>query len=247
MRGTQSVQRALSLLRLVARRPEGGVKLAALVRESGLDRGTAYRLLSCLVEEEFLIRDEAQEYRLGSQATLLGSLLPSAVPLQTRFSPTMKRLARITEDTIFLMIRRGDCVQCDHREVGGSFVKILTTDIGQRRLLGVGTGGAAVLGLLSPAELDLIWTRNRSAYEDQGITQKQLRATAQAARVRGYATTFDQLEAGVAGLGVAFRIGIHAMGAISIATLTPRLVPERERQLVSLISAELEALGLASG
>lgn len=239
------MRRALALLRLVARRPEGGAKLAALVRESGLDRGTAYRLLTCLVEEEFLDRDAAQQYRLGTQATLLGSLMPSAVPLQTRFSPGMKRLARIAGDTVFLMIRRGDCVQCDHREVGGSLVKILTTDIGQRRLLGTGTGGVAVLRLLDDAEIGALWTRNRAAYQEHGIPQERLIAMAHAVRARGLAITFDSFESGVAGLGMAFRLGEHAMGALSIATLTPRFGPERQHELALLMAAELKALGLS--
>lgn len=244
VRGAQSVRRALSLLRLVARRAEGGVKLAMLVRESGLDRGTVYRLLSCLVEEEFLDRDGAQLYRLGPQATLLGSLMPAALPLQARFAPAMKRLARIAGDTVFLMVRHGDEVQCDHREVGGTLVKILTTDIGQRRLLGTGTGGVAVLGLIDDAELGAIWARNRTVYQEHGITRERLLAMAHAVRVRGLAITFDSFEPGVAGLGMGFRLGAHAMGALSIATLTPRFGPERQHELGELMAAEIMALGL---
>ena len=245
VRGAQSVRRALVLLRLVARRSEGGVKLAALVRESGLDRGTAYRLLSCLVEEQFLDRDASQLYRLGPQAMLLGSLMPSAAPLQARFAPAMKRMARIAGDTVFLMVRRGDYVQCDHREVGGAFFKMMTTDIGQRRLLGTGTGGVAVLGLIDDAELSAVWTRNRAAYLDREMPRERLLAMAHAVRVRGLAITFDSIEPGVAGIGIAFRMGEHAMGALSIGTLTPRFGPERQHELGELMLAQLKALGLA--
>jgi len=44
------------------------------------------------------------------------------------------------------MVRRSDMVQCEYREMGGGLVKILTTDIGRRRLLGTGTGGEASRG-----------------------------------------------------------------------------------------------------
>ncbi len=60
------MRRALALLRGVAKCPEGGIRLAQLVRTSGLDRATAYRLLTCLV-------DAQQLYRLGPQAVMLGS------------------------------------------------------------------------------------------------------------------------------------------------------------------------------
>lgn len=246
VRGAQSVRRALGLLRGVAKRSDSGVKLAQLVRESGLDRGTAYRLLTCLVEEGFVDRDEAQLYRLGPQAVMLGSLMPALAPLVTRFGPGMKRIARIAGDTVFLMVRHGDMVQCDHREVGGSLVKILTTDVGQRRLLGTGTGGVAVLGLMDDEELRRVWQRHAADYTARGIPLERLLAMAHAVRSRGCAITFDSIEAGVAGIGLAFRLGEHAMGALSIGTLTARFGPERQHELGELLAAEIRTLGLGS-
>ncbi|MFT3955716.1 MAG: IclR family transcriptional regulator [Piscinibacter sp.] len=247
VRGAQSVRRALGLLRGVAKRSDSGVKLAQLVRESGLDRGTAYRLLTCLVEEGFVDRDEAQLYRLGPQAVMLGSLMPALAPLVTRFGPGMKRIARIAGDTVFLMVRHGDMVQCDHREVGGSLVKILTTEVGQRRPLGTGTGGVALLGLMDDDELRRIWQRHAVDYTARGIPLERLLAMAHAVRTRGCAITFDSIEAGVAGIGLAFRLGEHAMGALSIGTLTARFGPERQHELGELLATEIRALGLGAG
>lgn len=244
VRGAQSVRRALALLRLVGKSGEAGVKLAQVVRESGLDRATAYRLLCCLVEEQFVDRDETQHYRLGPQAVLLGSLMPSPAPLLSRFVPAMKRIARIAGDTVFLMMRHGDGVVCEHREVGGALVKILTTDVGQRRLLGTGTGGVAVLGLMTDGELSQTWQRHRAEYQERGVGEERLLAMARAVRARGLAITFDSFEVGVAGIGLAFRMGEHAMGAVSVATLTARFGPERQHELGELLSAELRAMGL---
>ncbi len=244
VRGAQSVRRALCLLRRVAKRADSGVKLAQLVRESGLDRGTAYRLLTCLMEEGFVDRDDAQLYRLGPQAVTLGSLMPAPAPLVTRFAPGMKRIARIAGDTVFLMVRHGDMVQCDHREVGGTLVKILTTDVGQRRLLGTGTGSVAVLGLMDDAEIGRVWQRHADDYTGRGIPLERLLAMARAVRVQRCAITFDAVEPGVAGIGMAFRLGEHAMGALSIGTLTARFGPERQYELGELLAGELRTLGL---
>ncbi|UZG44407.1 IclR family transcriptional regulator [Caldimonas thermodepolymerans] len=246
VRGAQSVRRALTLLRLVARRGTTGARLAHLVRDSGLDRATAYRLLTCLVEEQFLQREDGQHYRLGPQALLLSSSMPSAAMLVSRFGPAMKRISRIAGDTAFLMIRKGDYVQCDHREVGGSLIRILTTDIGQRRLLGMGTGGAAVLGLMDDDEISATWSRHETEYLDHDISRDRLLAMARAVRVNDMlAITFDAVETGVAGIGKAFRLGTHAMGALSIGTLTARFGPERQLELAELLTAELKTLGLA--
>ena len=244
--GTQSVRRALSLLRLVAREGEHGVRLAQLVKATGLDRSTAYRLMSCMVEEQFIDRDDEQLYRLGPQAVLLGSLLPSAGcnTLAIRFLPTLKRIARIAGDTVFLMIRQGDFVQCVHREVGSSLVKILTTDVGQRRLLGTGTCGVAVLAFMSDDEISEAYQRQATEYHDRQIALERLLAVAEAVRERGCAITFESFEIGVTGIGIGFRMGEHAMGAISIATLTQRFGPERQQSLQALLHNELRGLDL---
>ncbi len=244
MRGAQSVRRALSLLRGVATQSERGVKLVQLVRESGMDRGTAYRLLSCLVEEGFVHRDEQGLYRLGPQAVVLGSLMPQMTPLIAMFGPPMKRIARIAGDTVFLMIRYGDMVQCDHRELGGALAEVLTTVSGQRRLLGTGTGSVAILGLMDEVEIAKLWERHAAEYGALGFSLERLQAMAHAVRQRRIAITFDAIEPGVAGIGVAFRIGSHAMGALSIGTHTARFGPERQFQLGELLKAELDALGL---
>ena len=244
-RGTQSVRRALQLLRRVAKCNDHGIKLAQLVRESGLDRATAYRLLCCLVDEQFVDRDAEHLYRLGPQAVLLGSLLPQPTPLLRRFVPTMKRIGRIGGDTVFLMMRQGDLVYCAHREEGSSPIKILTTNIGQRRLIGTGTGGRAVLGLMDPAEIAAIHARNAAQYAENGLAVEQLLQTGVAAREQGCMVTFDAFgEVGVAGFGIAFRMGEHAMGALSIATLTARFGYERQHRLRQLMETELRALGL---
>jgi DNA-binding IclR family transcriptional regulator len=245
VRGVQSVRRALQLLRRVAKGNDDGVKLAQLVRDEGLDRATTYRLMSCLVEEQFVDRDSESLYRLGPESVLLGSLLPQPTPLLRRFVPVMKRIGRIGGDTVFLMMRQGDHVYCAHREEGSSPIKILTTSIGQRRLLGTGTGGTAVLGLMTDADIAATFARNPAAYAEHQIGIDRLRAMGTAVREQGCALVFDSFgEIGVAGFGIAFRMGEHGMGAISIATLTARFGYERQHRLRQLFETELRGLGL---
>jgi len=245
VRGAQSVRRALQLLRQVARCNDEGVKLAQLVRDAGLDRATTYRLMRCLVEEKFVDRDNEHLYRLGPESVLLGSLLPQPTPLLRRFVPVMKRIGRIGGDTVFLMMRQGDHVYCAHREEGNSSIKILSTSIGQRRLIGTGTGGTAALGLMSDTEIAATFARNAQCYAENNITLDRLMAMATAVREQGCALVFDSFgEAGVAGFGCAFRMGEHGMGAISIATLTARFGFERQHRLRQLFEDELRALGL---
>ena len=244
VKGTQSVRRALQLLRQVARGNDQGVKLAQLVRDAGLDRGTTYRLMSCLVEEQFVDRDSASLYRLGPEAVLLGSLLPQPTPLLRRFVPVMKRIGRISGDTVFLMMRQGDHVYCAHREEGSSLVKVLTTNVGQQRLIGTGTGGAAVLRYMGAEELAQTHARHAAEYAEWGMDADRLQEMATVVQQTGHAVTYDAIEIGVSGCGMAFRMGNHGMGALSIATLTARFGPERQQMLADLFRRELQSLGL---
>jgi len=247
VRGTQSVRRALQLLHCVAKYNDEGVKLAQLVRDQGLDRATTYRLMTCLVAEQFVDRDGEQRYRLGPQAVLLGSLLPQPTPLLRRFVPVMKRIGRIGGDTVFLMIRQGDLVYCAHREEGSSPIKILSTSIGQRRLIGTGTGGTAVLGFMEKNEIAATFARNASAYADMYIDGELLQNKATAVREQGCALVLDSFgEVGVAGFGMAFRMGEHGMGAISIATLTAHFGFERQHKIRQLLETELRGLGFGA-
>lgn len=247
IQGAQSVRRALMLLRLVAKYRDEGVKLARLVRESALDRGTAWRLLSCMVEEGFIDRGSDNLYYLGPEAVLLNSLSFRPAALLSRFVPALQRVARISGDTTFLMMRQADHVYCMHREEGSSKVRVLTTNVGQRRAIGTGTGGTAVLGLMDNAEIKAIYERHQSEYMDLRMDLNSLFSKANDVRDRGFALTYDEFdEIGVAGVGIAFHISHHGMGAISLATLTARLGVERIETLRKLLANEVRSLGFAT-
>ena len=62
--GAQSLRRALKLLRLLAEHHEDGIRLPEVMAASGLERSTAHRLLSCLVEERFAERDATGRRRV---------------------------------------------------------------------------------------------------------------------------------------------------------------------------------------
>ncbi|UZG44391.1 IclR family transcriptional regulator [Caldimonas thermodepolymerans] len=244
VQGAQSLRRALGLLRYVAQAGEAGMRLADLVRSTGLDRATAYRMLSCLVEEEFLDRDDDLRYRLGPLAVLLGSTLPAPTPLLQRFVPVMKRVARISNESVFLVLRRGDHAHCTHREHGPSGERVLAGRVGKERLLGTSTGGLAILGLLEPAAVQALYRRHESEYADLGIDERELLERAASTRRTGYAVSVDSLEPGVSGVGVAFHLSRQGMAALSINAWSAQFGVERQCQARELLMQELNSLGL---
>src|SRR5215469_14532070 len=73
VRGSQSIDRAMQLLRHVAAHHAQGIELAALVEATQLDRTTTYRIATSLVRAGLVGRDGTTGlYRLGIEAMALG-------------------------------------------------------------------------------------------------------------------------------------------------------------------------------
>ncbi len=87
------------LLKLIAAHHPTGVALGVLAQAAGLDRATAYRLATSLVESGMVEREQ-RLYRLGLDAMQLGLAAMKGAPILDRCRPVMQRLARRTEDTI---------------------------------------------------------------------------------------------------------------------------------------------------
>ena len=240
--GAQSLRRSLQLLRLLAERQEDGAKLSEVMEASGLERSTAHRLLSCLVEERFAERDETTKaYRLGIDAMQLGFASMRRVPLVDTCRPLMQKLARMSGDTVFLVIRQGDYCLCLHREEGHFPVKVFTTDIGGRRLLGLGAGGLALMASLADSEVERIFERHVDDYAQAGFTRERLRQAVRSTRSAGHADIVDTLTTGVSGVGCTFAASPGTLAAISFGAISPRLPPKRKREMAQLLKTELSA------
>ena len=240
--GAQSLRRSLQLLRLLAERQEDGAKLSEVMEASGLERSTAHRLLSCLVEERFAERDETNKaYRLGIDAMQLGFASMRRVPLVDTCRPLMQKLARMSGDTVFLVIRQGDYCLCLHREEGHFPVKVFTTDIGGRRLLGLGAGGLALMASLTDSEVERIFERHVDDYAQAGFTRERLRQAVRSTRSAGHADIVDTLTTGVSGVGCTFAASPGTLAAISFGAISPRLPPKRKREMAQLLKTELSA------
>ncbi|MFC5607910.1 IclR family transcriptional regulator [Variovorax soli] len=238
--GAQSLRRSLQLLRLLAERHEDGIKLTEVMEVSGLERSTAHRLLSCLAEERFAERDPATKaYRLGVDAMQLGFASMRRVPLVDSCRPLMQKLARMSGDTVFLVIRQGDYCLCLHREEGHFPVKVFTTDVGGRRLLGLGAGGLALMAALSDAEIERIHERHVDEYAQAGFTRERLRQAVRRTRAAGHADIVDTLTVGVSGVGCTFAASASTLAAISFGAISPRLPPARKKELARLLMAEI--------
>lgn len=242
--GTQSVSRALTLLKFVSTQHEHGIELNRLVDETGLDRTTAYRLLNRLVASGFVERDAAsKKYRLGIESMQLGLIAMSRAPILEKCRPAMQLLARQTEDTVFLVIRNGDYGHCLHLESGNFPIKAMTLLVGGLRLLGMGAAGQALLATRSLADIEALYQRHRAEYDATGMGLLQMRKLITLIQKTGFSETDGLINEGVRGVGVSFEFSRGNYAAISVAAISARMDQARRHWIAGEITEQVRKLG----
>ena len=244
--GTQSAGKMLRLLKMVGAHHATGIRLKDLIELSQVDKSTAHRLLVCLLEEGMIERiGDTKAYRLGVEPLQWGFSTAGMDALSERFRPVLMRLARMTDDAVFLMMRSGDYVVCLSRVEGGHTTRAYIVEVGVRRLLGASAAGLAMLAKLPEAEAGELLRRHEAEYARQRYTLPELKRVVNRARVAGFSEISDmRVEAD--GVGVAFQLTDNHWAGISIAVAKHRSSPERLGQLASWLLHEMEQVQMAS-
>ncbi|KTF70225.1 MULTISPECIES: IclR family transcriptional regulator [unclassified Sphingomonas] len=173
--GTQTLERGLDLLDLLARRPRTIRELAA---ESGLTVSTARRLALALVDRGF-VTDGRDGLRLGPKLMQLGVHAQERMSVVEVARDRLRALADATEMPAFLGERDGDHSVHLHR-VGGAQRVVVNTPVGTRRPLPETSLGKALLMDETPEALTALLARWPAPQGEAGI-----RANLDAARTRG--------------------------------------------------------------
>ncbi len=230
--GTQSLRRALSLLRLVARDHAQGARAVDLAEASGLERSTAYRLLAALEEEQLVRKDAStKRFHLGMDAMQVGFAAMSRIPLLDLYRPTLQQIARVSGDTVFMLVQQGDHCICVHREEGPFPVRVFATYVGQVRPVGIGAGGLAILATLPDEQIEAILSRHAAAFEAAGLTPQSVRRIVNRTRRLGYSETLGVITSGVSAIGAMIPLAGEMRAAVSIGAIDSRMKPERRAEL----------------
>ena len=242
-----TVQRAISLLRLIASSHARDLRLVDLSEMSGLNKSTTHRLLQCLLDERMLAHSRKKRgYRLGPLLYELGlSALPARSLKETAHLP-LCRLAEETGDMAFLVARSGYETVCLDRIAGNFHIQTMTSGIGDRHPLGIGAGGQAILAALSDSEIELVLEAVRHQLRTYNLfsTQSIVSDVARCRRL-GYSLDENMAAAGISAMGKAIRLPTKApVGAVFIATLCSRMHDTRRSELarqLELCTATIES------
>lgn len=238
--GTQSVQRAVTILRAVARHNNRGVRLTEVAREVQLNIATTRRLLSVLTTEGFITFDPVTKlYYLGPEIYSLGNT-DQYSPIRNTYSLILERIAKETEDTVYLVIRTGyDMIAIDRVE--GNFSIRIMFETGVRLPLGIGAGSLAILSALPDKELESVLSANKLRYPKYNeMSVVKVRNLVKLARELGYSINDGNFLKGVTGVSVSiYNSKKIAIGAITVASISERLNRDRCDVIAKLITSEI--------
>lgn len=244
--GTQSLERAIGLLREIATFGKEGARASDLILRCKMEYPTAHRILKSLVEQDVIVKDPVtRRYFLGQLIYELGLGVAPRLDMRLFCDAMTTGLAEATGDTIFLNVRSRRDVVCVDRKLGSFPIKTLVFDIGNRRPLGIGAAGIALLMPYPTDEVEEIVRENAIRFARYGKPNaEQIIAMVKRAQEAGYVTTDDIVVPGVRAVSLPFGgDGRVPPSAISVAAVSARLPRSRVSELVDLMRGSISRLG----
>lgn len=239
------VGRVAALLRAVAAHEPDGAGTTVLGRDVGLARATCHRLLSSLAEHGLLDREPtAGRWRLGPETYLFGLAVAARYDVTEIARPTVQRLARLTGESAFFSVRRGDETVCLIREDGSFPIRSHVLHEGIRFPLGVASAGLVILAFLADRDREDFLARvDLTAKYGQHHGVSDLRQRIEHVRERGYAINPGLLVQDSWGLGAAvFDAAGRPQWALTLTGIASRFAEPRRQELGELLLREAHDL-----
>lgn len=187
--GSQVIQKASLLMRLIAAERRTGLRLVDVYRSTGLERPTAHRLLQSLVAERLLRQEpENRRYFPGPAMYELGLAASPPQALRDVCHPYLRQIVDATGNAAFLVERFGLDGVCTSLAEGSTPIHTFVMDLGKKRPLTVGGAATAMLSAMADVELDRLCQAN---YEDTvrrfpRYSETHLRDNIRSGRLRGF-------------------------------------------------------------
>ncbi len=223
----QSVDRAVLLLKAVGDAGPGGAATAVLGDVCGLNRATAWRILTTLETHGLVVNDRGSgHWSLGPGLVDIARSAGSEVVLRD-VHPVLERLALQSGETAALAVLRHGALAYVHEVAPATIVSASWS--GQPVSLHATSTGKVVLAWSTDEERARLLPRRLMRFTESTITQRAaLRADLDRSRERGYATCRGEFDASAWGVSapVLDRTG-RLLAVVSIWGPPPRVSEER--------------------
>ncbi len=240
----QSVDRAISVLELLARNGETGI--TEIAGELGVHKSTASRLLSVL-ENRGLVEQlgERGKYAIGFGVVRLAGAATGRMDLAKLGRQTCQGLAETLGETVNIAIA-DDGVAINISQARGSAAISTQNWTGQRTPLHATSSGKVLLAHLEDVERKRLLRRKLERFTPRTtVDPDELTAELERVAEDGYAACFEELELGMHAVAVpVLGPGGDVVAAMSASGPSYRLSKQRVRQIVRPLteaSADLSA------
>jgi IclR family KDG regulon transcriptional repressor len=240
----KSVDRAMQILKLVARKKEGS-GVTELSNGVDINKSSVYRILSTLVKHKLVEQDPSSEkYKLGYGLLELATSLLESIDLRAEAYPFLKELEKETNEVIHLVVYdQGQVVYIDKLE--GTETLRMHSKMGRRAPVHCTAVGKSILAHLPLEQVnDILDRHGMPRHTPKTITDKEsFMRQLQEVREKGFALDDEENEIGI--ICIAAPIFDHraqAFAAVSVSGPIMRMSDERQRQWVGLVkrtSAEI--------
>lgn len=249
--GAQSLHRAMSVLRLIAKQNRNGMRFVDISEKLGLTRSTTHRILKAIQKEGLIEQDrETHLYHLGAEAFVLGQIATERFGIGQAGLLSLSRLVQQSGDTALLTVRRNFESMILLREEGSFQIRTHTSKPGDRNPLGIGAGSLAILATLSDDEINIVIRANKEeiARRYPMFTPKVIHKNVAETRARGYALNPGSIFPGSWAIGIPI-LNRHGgcEGALALAGIESRIGPPRSKEIVSMLLAEASKLADSLG
>ena len=246
--GVQSVDRAVSVLEILAQRGEAGVSEVAA--DIGVHKSTAFRLLAALEERELVEQTQDRgKYRLGFGILRLASAVSGQLDVTQQARAICEQLAAQLGETVNIAVRRSNFVVNIDQARGPSTVATHNW-VGELTPLHATSSGKVLLAYMTPEE-------RRSMLASSGLvrltphtitSQRELEAQVEAAARDGYAFSIEELEEGLTAVAAPVRDHTGSViAALSVSGPVYRFTEERMRAVAPDVVAAAAAIGHRMG
>lgn len=245
--GVQSVERALSLLELLAQ-SGGGTSLTDLSGRAGLNISTCHHLLATLAKAGYVAQIPGRRtYALGARVLHLGQAFMRQVDLPRRAQPILDRLNEATGEAVHLAVLQGDQVVTVAKSEARQAVRVDAGVIGSAEPPHATATGKAMLAWLPDDQTRRILDVNGlKRFTPNTITDRAaLIEDMRHVRRNGFAVDREEFQLGVVCVGAAVRDHSGAViGSLSASAPAFRASEEHlalMRQAVAEAARELSA------
>ncbi len=243
----QSVDRALTILEILARRREVGV--TDIASELGVHKSTAFRLVVVL-EDHGLVEQttERGKYRLGFGVVRLAGSAAAQLDLAQESQAACEELvAAVGETANVAILDEGWATNIS--EVRGEAAVVSQSWVGRRTPLHATSSGKVLLAFQPKDDRERVLAQPLEQFTTQTIVEPDLlRVELAQIRERGWASTCEELEVGLNAVAAPIRgADGTVVAAVSVSGPSYRLGPHYFAEVSDYVQAAATQIGLRLG